>query len=267
MVEVVAGGRGDAEDVRLVAAELRDVPHAVANALRDRRIAIVACRNSVVDYAPRLSGVRPTNWDKNKTWDVVPGAYLQPERAVVVATVERDGRRAVPALNDLHGSASLAVHELFHGFDFSANRPPSRSNQFRNRWRADFASLKDQYFQDPDTGPGEAYAESGARIYGLWGGLRDAWPNLRDYWSTPDKADEGDIPREAQGLAPSIGLGRVAKDGSVQLFLTALGENGEHGHAMFEIAPANLPKSPAWADQERQVGETFDIYSLEGLDF
>ena len=204
-----------------------------------------------------------------QTWDVVPGAYLPDERAVVVATVERAGRRAVPALNDRHGSASLAVHEVMHGFDFSADRRPSQSGPFLSRWRADFARLKDDYFQDSETGSAEAYAESAARTYGLWAGLKDVWPNLRDYWLRPDRTYARTAPggpAAASGPRP-LGIGRLAEDGTVHLFLTALGNNGEHGHALIELAPNQLRGSPAWAAEGREVGETFDIFSLEGLEF
>lgn len=270
MAKVVPGGSGDDSDAELVAAELVSLPAEVTTLLDDEGVAIVACRNSVVDFAPRLKGVRPTNWREDQTWDIVPGAYLPTEKAIVVATVERHGRRIVPLTNDAHGSASLAVHEALHGFDYNHGKRPSEQQRFRACWLADYGLLKVNYFRDPATGPEESYAESGARTYGLSQKSINEWPHLRDYWLRPGVPFAGPAPLEMPvggGEAP-IGIGYRLADGTVHLLLTATSAEGDHGHAPIELRSEAIDRSPQWMEKTpTNVGEPFDVYSLEGLDF
>ena len=265
MANVVPGGSGDNNDAAMVAAELDLLPPRILTALQDREVTIVACRESVVDFAPRLENEHPTGWKKGDTWKIVPGAYLPDEKAIVVATRLVGGERVVPPFGNGHGSASLAIHEALHGFDYSGSAKVSRSNRFRTAWAADHARLSIDYFKNPDSGPEESFAESGARKFGSAGLSRDVWPTLRDYWSTPQSTSDDLDPATERHQESPIGFGRLLANGRAQLFLTARGDRGEHGHGMILIDPDQMPATALWQRRLREMDtETFfDVPSLD----
>jgi hypothetical protein len=234
-----------ADDAKLVQAELVHLPDQVAGALDDAGIRIVACRGSVVDFDPSLSGERPRNWPEGKTWDSVPGAYLPRHKIVAIATVAKTrGERCVPPFGHLHGSRSLAVHETLHGYDYSREHHLSKGRAFRAAWSADRATLASDYYVNAASGPEESFAESGAHQFGLDQSQRSAWPHLEGFWNmhgdglwsvplTLDLAPDDDIESLDAG---SIGRGVRRDDGSFTLFLTAKGPRGEIGHGMVTVA-------------------------------
>jgi len=232
------------DDAELVRAELVHLPEQVAGALEEAGIRILACRGSVVDFDPSLSGERPRNWPEGKTWDSVPGAYLPRHKTVAIATVAKaDGQRCVPPFGQLHGSRSLAVHETLHGYDYSRAHHLSKARAFRAAWSADRATLGADYYVNAASGPEESFAESGAHQFGLDQSQRSAWPHLESFWDAHGEAvwsapltlglmpDDDDEKMEAG----SIGLGVRRDDGSFTLFLTAKGLGGEIGHGMVTV--------------------------------
>lgn len=244
-MEVEASGTGNADDVMAVAFELGGVPDIAVEAIGAARIRVIACRGSVVDFDPSLSGVRPTNWPAGTTWDSVPGAYIPARETVVVATVDIHGERQVPPFGNKHGSRSLAVHEVLHGYDFSKKHLLSADREFRTAWAADRELLGDDYFKDATHGPGESFAESGARRYGRDQSAANFWPNLRGFWDQ----HVGRVFLESMGIGSlkqgdnnfeepvSIGWGEQRADGSVVLYLTAHGEDGMIGHGAVTLQP------------------------------
>lgn len=231
-------------DAAAVQREFDKLPAKVAEQFVRSRVRLVACRGSVVDHFPDMSGKRPREWPADKTWDIVPGAYVPNKHTVVVATIAGAGGRIVPPFGVGHGSASLAIHEMLHGLDYSVSGLVSGKRSFRDAWSEDRDVLKIGYFKHPVSGPEESFAESGARSFGRAGILKDEWPNLRDYWFQdriePFSMSGGKGARQMPSHGAS-GFGRKRPDGSVELFLTALGDQGEIGHGMVTIeAPDEL---------------------------
>jgi hypothetical protein len=250
MIQVVARGNGTPEDVVAVEKELVRLPDAIGGALADAGVLVVACRGSVLGYAPHLAGQRPREWSEGSTWDTVPGCYLPSEKVVVVATVAHEAARRVPPFGVGHGSRSLAVHETLHGYDYARARAASRAAEFRRAWRSDVPVLGTSYFTNPNSGPEESFAESGARHFGLDDAQVHAWPHLRSYWNgdrsrllstgPADEPLEEDAGGEQDGLHDGpLGWGRPGPDGSFELFLTARGEQGEIGHGLVVVRPGD----------------------------
>lgn len=181
---VQAGGTGTQADVDLVVAEVAKMPLAALQQLESAGTKIVACRDSVTDYATSLKGVQPRGWPPGATWDQVPGAYMPSSNEVVIATRGHGtpaGAR-VPATGEGHGSVNLVIHEVAHAIDATA--PASRnsaSTTFNDARTKDIAALSSYETQPGTAGQSESYAESAARYYGGSGGTSKT-PALDEYW-------------------------------------------------------------------------------------
>lgn len=181
---VQAGGSGTKEDVERVVAELKKMPTSALQTLKDSHTNVIACRNSVTDYAADLKGVRPRGWPPGKTWDNVPGAYL-PDRNTVVFGVIGHGTKEGPHIartGEGHGSANLVVHETTHAIDAHIGQSRnSRSQDFSAARAKDVAALPAYELQKGLAGPSETYAESSARFYG-GSHASIKTPALDNYW-------------------------------------------------------------------------------------
>lgn len=251
MIPVLPSRAGYEADAVAVAAELANVPQPYAQALGALGIRVVACRDSVVDHLPQLENVGVRGWPPGASWRTIPGVYSPKDRTVVVATVgEGAAPRRVPATGEQHGSISLAVHETFHGFDYSTGHLRSKAKRFRNAWKADRALLGHEYYTNKKAGHEESYAESAARAFGLDARFRGAWPSLAAFWAVPqsDPLDglSGDAEPGTDGpeAAPVIGMGRFRRDGALVLDLRAEGPDGLVGHGLLVIEPGDSRYAP-----------------------
>lgn len=246
--EIVAKGSGTDGDVALVRAEFVHLPAEILADIANHRLKVVACRGSVVDFKPSLHDVHPDGWPAGAVWDSVPGAFLPDEKRIVVATIPAaDGARRVPRRGEGHGSFSLAVHELLHGYD-QVTHTPSKSTAFRDAWKTDETVIGAEpgsiYFLNEKWGPREAFAESGARRFGIDAAGAPRWPALAAYWGAVDIRSFGDIDPETTGFMADeireegdfIGSAFRADDGSVVMNLFAHAE-GIEGHATI-VVPA-----------------------------
>lgn len=244
MVErlVTAGGSGDASDVAAVAAEVTKFPEALLRAFLKWRVKVVACREGVTDFEKSLRGVVPRGWEGlGRTWDSVPGTFLQGRLSVVIATVADGGvRRVTPRSPTTHGSYNLALHEAMHGHDYMSNHAQLADPAFVAARTADFDHLGVYERQPGGAGLEETYAESAARHYGGDPSFAGQWPSLAAYWGADPLADA----REAPALeslhvhAPDapIGTAEVLPGGDIVLYLRADGPDGAVGHGAVVIA-------------------------------
>ena len=233
-----------------MAQELTGLPQAILDSIDRLGIAIVACHDSITDYATSLHDQHPRYWPPGATWDAVPGAYVPQLRKVVIATLPSpDGQRHVPVYGELQGSRSLVIHETMHGYDYGDDRKNSSSNPFLAARQADFALLGSDYFQNAACGAEETYAESAAMHFGRDQTALNAWPHLSAFW-----ANFGAVPfdKAARKIAPvlaaapkkrrmpdTIGTAMIGNDGTILLDLKAHGEKGEAGHARLIYRPGD----------------------------
>jgi hypothetical protein len=238
---VVTGGHGTADDLEAVASEAALLPGFVLSRFETRGIRIVACRGAVTDFETSLHGQTPRGWEgTGRTWDDVPGTYLDNRKRVIIATIADGAVRAVPTrASGLHGSVSLVVHESLHGYDYSGNHAALRDNRFVQARHDDFAQLHSYEQQAGQAGLEETFAESGARFVVEADVLHTDWPHLFGYWQG------GPLPMHiVTPLAPAapsgddqLGSARLRDDQSIELDLRAEGPGGAIGHAVLTIAP------------------------------
>jgi hypothetical protein len=181
---VRAGGTGTQADVDLVVAELAKMPASALRNLIANGTTVIACRNSVTDYATNLAGVQPRGWPPGATWDSVPGAAMISNNEVIISVIghETTGGAHVPRTGEGHGSSNLVIHEVAHAVDHnqSATRD-SGSRDFVGARNRDFAVLTPYQQQTGTAGREETYAESAARYYGGHDGTVST-PALDAYW-------------------------------------------------------------------------------------
>lgn len=239
---VTAGGSGDASDVAAVAAEVAKFPAALLRAFLTWRVKVVACRDSVTDFERSLRGVVPRGWEGlGRTWDSVPGTFLQGRRSVVIATIDEAGaRRVTPRSPTTHGSYNLALHEAMHGHDYMSHHAQLGDPAFVAARTADFDQLGVYERQPGGAGLEETYAESAARYYGGDPDFPGQWPRLAAYWAADPLAEAREAP-VLEGLhihaadAP-IGTAEVLPNGDIVLYLRADGPGGAVGHGAVVIA-------------------------------
>lgn len=250
----ITGGDGNAADLEAVTHEAALLPAFVLQRFERKKIRIVACRESVTDFERDLRGVVPRGWENTgRTWDDVPGTYLDARKRVVIATIGDDQVRAVPTRESgRHGSANLTVHESLHGFDYSGNHAVLGQRAFADARQADLDRL-DLYERQPgQAGLEETFAESGARFVVEPGKMQSDWPNLFGFWQSfaagttevfeaegsPEAGDEtysfDHAAAESDRQAP-IGIVSRDESGAVHLDLRAEGPGGTVGHASFPI--------------------------------
>jgi hypothetical protein len=241
----VAGKPGYEADAALVTAQLVNFPRSIGDSILACGIGLVACRGNVTDFAPQLHNVQPRNWPAGSTWDIVPGAYIPELHKVVIATQPTPGGGwHVPVYGELEGSRSIVIHESMHAYDYETlDNKKSADPAFLAARQADFALLG-AYFQYPNGGAEETFAESAAMHFGLDQSTADAWPTLAQYWRTfaagHPAAAAVTAGAAAQAIAPhddTIGHATVHSDGTLSLNLRADGDNGEVGHARLTFAP------------------------------
>jgi uncharacterized Zn-binding protein involved in type VI secretion len=182
---VQSGGSGDANDAKLVAAELTKLPAAKLKAMQDAGIKVVACRGAITDYATKLKGVQPRGWPPGSTWDHVPGVYMGEDKTLIVATTGHGTAAGahVPATGEGHGSYNAVLHEAMHGSDdISDAKSNSSSADFTKAYQSDYANLGKYYQQAGAAGRQETYAESAAQYYGNDPNMATKYPALYKYW-------------------------------------------------------------------------------------
>ncbi|MET0295148.1 MAG: hypothetical protein ABW042_09040, partial [Phenylobacterium sp.] len=244
---VVTGGGGTGEDLEAVAAEVARLPPFVLSRFEARKLRVVACRGSVTDFEADLRGKTPRGWEGlGRTWDDVPGAYLPDRKRVVIATIEQGGARVVPSkASGLHGSASLAVHECLHGYDYIGDHAALRDPGFLAARQGDLSRLGAYEQQSGQPGLEETYAESGARFAAEPAVMQGDWPNLHGFWGrqigggAPESVRLEPEPALRPVAQPALGTVEVGPDGALLLDLRAQGEGGAIGHALLRIAPGD----------------------------
>ncbi|UVO49520.1 hypothetical protein M0208_02955 [Sphingomonas sp. SUN019] len=146
---VEAGGTGDQADVDLVVAELSKMPVTAPRQMDAAGTKVVACQDSVTDYAADLKGVQ---------------------------------QRGRAATGEGHGSANLVIHESAHAVDAMVSGSlNSASPAFNAARKADIGALPSYETQPGAAGQSESYAESAARYYGGSHGSINT-PALDAYW-------------------------------------------------------------------------------------
>ena len=238
----VVGGTGDAADLAAVAAEAAGLPGFVLARFEKAKIRLLACRESVTDFATELQHVVPRGWEGlGKTWDDVPGTYLSDRKRVVIATIAAGGGRAVPTMaSGKHGSANLTVHEALHGYDYSGDHAALADPAFRAARTADFAKLGTYEQQAGQPGLEETFAETAARAVADAAKLTVDWPKLAAWWKAGPAQMAGFVepapPAEPADPYAPIGTAEVTPEG-IRLDLRAEGPGGAIGHAAFVIPP------------------------------
>lgn len=244
---VRADGSGGQEDVAAVAAGLGRIAPTILDAMRQAGVQVVACRESVVDYATDLHHVIPRGWEAKpgevqRYWDDVPGAYLPRTNEVVIATLQIGGQRRVPPEGYGHGAYDLVIHESIHGYDYASGRRPSNVRAFRNARDADYDALSAYEQQAGEAGREETYAESAARYFAHDVSMPTDWPALHGFWSRfpegHDSSDSADAPSETlESEERPIGVATLTAAGLLVLDLTAEGPKGEIGHSRRVYTP------------------------------
>ena len=236
---VVAGGTGDANDVSAVISAAAPLPAQVLNLFDRKGARIVACRAGVTDFETGLKGVVPRGWEGlGRTWDNVPGTYLDTIKRVVIATIGvAGGRQVTPRGPTTHGAFSLVVHESMHGYDYLGNHKVLQNANFVAARTADWGALGSYEKQDGLAGLEETYAESASRYFGGDPTLGANWPNLRAFWQAAWlEAVEGPPvelpPAESRG---PVGTARIDERRTIYLDLRAEGPGGAIGHAALEF--------------------------------
>ena len=245
------GKPGYEADAALVTAQLIHFPKTLGDSIVAAGISLVACRNNVTDFAPQLHNQAPRNWPPGSTWDIVPGAYIPELHQVVIATQPTPGGGwHVPVYGELEGSRSIVIHESMHAYDYeNLDKKKSADPAFLAARQSDFALLG-PYFQYPNGGAEETFAESAAMHFGLDQSTASTWPTLAQYWAAyaagnPPPAAPAAVSAQGTGDHDDhIGHATLHTDGTLALNLRADGDNGEIGHARVTIAP-NHPLYPA----------------------
>lgn len=179
---VRAGGSGTQADVDLVVAQVARMPMSALRNLVANGTTVIACRNSVTDYATELAGVQPRGWPPGATWDSVPGAARGNEVIIAVIGHGTTEGAHVPLTGEGHGSANLVIHEVAHAIDHNQTATrDSSSVDFTTARTADIAVLSAYQRQSGAAGLSETYAESAARYYGGHDGTVST-PALDTYW-------------------------------------------------------------------------------------
>jgi hypothetical protein len=257
---VVTGGSGTAEDLEAVAREAAGLPDYVMAQFERKKIRIVACRDSVTDFETGLRGLIPRGWEETgRTWDDVPGTYLDGAKRVVIATIACGGGRAVPPRGSgTHGSVSLAVHESLHGYDYCGGHAVLSDQRFLAARERDMGALDAYQRQQGRAGLEETFAESGSRFVVEPDQLRQDCPNLFGYWQGQPAAIEamtavletssplGEVTEDEDR---PIGVIRQSEDGNIRLDLRAEGPGGAIGHVMFDLSTDD----PAYGAVRRQL--------------
>lgn len=244
---VRADGSGRQDDLVAVAAGLGRIAPAILEAMRQTGVQVVACRESVVDYATDLHHVIPRGWEAKpgevqRYWNDVPGAYLPRTNEVVIATLQIGGQRRVPPKGFGHGAYDLVIHESIHGYDYTLGRRPSNVRAFRDARDTDHQALSPYEQQAGAAGREETYAESAARYFAGDTSMATDWPALHGFWrlfpeghDLSDRADAPPEPFEAEDRP--IGIATFTTAGLLVLDLTAEGPRGEIGHSRRVYTP------------------------------
>lgn len=184
------GGKGDANDAKLVAKELAALPTTAIKTMNANGTKVVACRESITDHRADLKGVTPRGWPAGSTWDNVPGVFLPDSNEVVIATTGHGTATGakVPPTGQGHGAFDLAAHESMHGYDLGGTGANKHADPAFLAARTKDTSKLGRYFtQAGDAGLQETFAESAARYYGGDPKMKKDWPNLYKYWESQPK--------------------------------------------------------------------------------
>lgn len=260
-IHVVAGPGASDDDREAVEDALVNIPSPVADQISRAHITVVACRERVTNCFPALHNVHPDGWPEGSTWDLVPGAFVPASNAVAISTIEgpQNTRVVMPArppdpngVYAAHGSSSLAVHELLHGFDAADSFPSNDPSLFLPALKRDCDSLNREYnrtyFTNMTWGPREAFAESGARHFGNQDTSFSSWPSLASYWDT--FISEFTSRKRTLNFAQSIrslpfdpkhdiGIASIQKGGDIEMSLIAHNHDGTSGEALISIGSNN----------------------------
>ncbi len=272
---VVTGGRGTADDLEAVAREAAGLPGYVMKRFERKRIRIVACRDSVTDFERSLRGRVPRGWEATgRTWDDVPGTYLDRRKRVVIATTGSDSGRAVPSRESgRHGSISLTVHESLHGYDYSGGHAVLAEPAFLDARDRDLNSLDVYQRQAGRAGLEETFAESGARFVAEPERLQQDSPNLFAYWQglptsleTMAPVEFSISPAALEGEADAaIGTVEQSPEGTIRLHLRAEGPGGAIGHGAFELSSSDRAYAAARGQLPAVDGRAESTAGREGL--
>lgn len=179
---VSAAGTATAEDIPPVIAELSKLPANILQSMVDEESKVIVVRNSVVEYYPELSGVRPRGWPPGSTWDDVPGAARASRNELVVATTSINGERAVPPRGDGHGAYNLVLHEAGHIYDaLIGGRENPDFVEARNQ-DIEAGRLTTPYLlQEGNAGRSETFASSVSMFYGGSGLVANELASIFDH--------------------------------------------------------------------------------------
>ena len=191
-----AGGTSTADDAKAVADGMKKFPKKVLEDLNKAGIQTECCRGPVTESIPELKGVQPRGWPSGSTWDSVPGVYSGSVKKVVVGTMEKDGKRHVPAKGEgpiPHGTPNLIGHEGGHAFDAADGPLKSKDAAFLKARDEDIATgnphgmwgHRDDYFlttAEGGTNDAGATSETFAESFAMHLGTSPKWPKLEAFW-------------------------------------------------------------------------------------
>jgi hypothetical protein len=191
---VGAGGSGTEADVEVVRQRLERLPSSLLRAAERAGVQAIACRGSVADCFPQLSGVHPRGHAPRITWDDLPSMYATKpgSHLLVVATQGGpDGQRFIAERGKGAGHSSVdpVGHEFGHAVDQEGLVPgqSSSSPEFQAAYDEDLVELEAtasaQLRQPGGAGRQEAFAESFVRYFTRDATLRGELPALYAYWA------------------------------------------------------------------------------------
>jgi len=192
-----AGGTSTADDAKAVAAGMKNFPKKVLEDLNKAGIQTECCRGPVTEVMPELSGVLPRGWPAGSTWDSVPGVYSGSSKKVVVGTMDKGGKRHVPARGEgpiPHGTPDLIGHEGGHAFDAAEGTLKSKDAKFLAARDEDVKTgnpdgmwgPRDNYFlttTEGGTNDAGATSETFAESFAMHFGTGSRWPKLEAFWA------------------------------------------------------------------------------------
>lgn len=159
-------------NISIIYDNLKLLPDFVLETLYKTGVKICVVNDSVIEYDPELSEVRPRGWPSGSTWDIVPGIFLSDSNTVVIATSEKYET----------GCNNFVLHEIGHAYDKSINYASYYDTFFKEAYDMELSKL-DSYLKQPGgAGKCEAFADSFENYFSLNRKYYKSHRNFIRYW-------------------------------------------------------------------------------------